>query len=137
LIYNNITFGQARIMTGNVGVEYWRRIAGRKVTIANNKFGQDVRIMTGDQGGDAAKSFNDNFWKQLYWVHWRVRPPSDDMKIFHHEMLVYGLWQACATFAACCSTVQNSFIRQVPIGVAMLDIFALHGSYRANGGLVV
>jgi hypothetical protein len=28
---------------------------------ANNKFGQDVRIMKGDQGGDAAKSFNVNF----------------------------------------------------------------------------
>ena len=50
-------------MTGNVGVENWRRIVGRKVTIANNKFGQDVRIMTGNQGGDAAKSFKDNFWK--------------------------------------------------------------------------
>ena len=62
LIYDNITVGQARIMTGNVGVENWRRIAGRKVTIANNKFGQDVRIMTGDQGSDAAKSFNDSFW---------------------------------------------------------------------------
>ena len=24
---------------------------------------QDVRIMTGDQSGDAAKSFNVNFWK--------------------------------------------------------------------------
>jgi hydrogenase maturation factor len=62
LIYDNITFGQARIMTGNVGVENWRIIARRKVTIANNKFGHDVRIMTGDQGGDAAKGFNDNFW---------------------------------------------------------------------------
>ena len=62
LIYDNITVGQARIMTGNVGVENWARTAGRKTTIANNKFGQDVRIMTGDQGGDAAKSFNDNFW---------------------------------------------------------------------------
>jgi hydrogenase maturation factor len=62
LIYDNITLGQARIMTGNVGVENWRIIARRKVTITNNKFGQDVRIMTGDQGGDAAKSFNDNFW---------------------------------------------------------------------------
>jgi len=50
-------------MTGNVGVENWRRAAKRKITIANNKFGQDVRIMTGDQSGDAAKSFNDNFWK--------------------------------------------------------------------------
>jgi hypothetical protein len=63
LAYDNVTFSQARIMTGNVRVENWRRIAGRKVTIANNKFGQDVRIMTGDQGSDAAKSFNDNFWK--------------------------------------------------------------------------
>lgn len=62
LIYDNITVGQARIMTGNVGVENWRRTAGRKTTIAGNKFGQDVRIMTGDQGGDAAKHFNESFW---------------------------------------------------------------------------
>lgn len=50
-------------MAGNVGVENWRRIAGRKVMIANDKFRQDVRIMTGGQGSDAAKSLNDNFWK--------------------------------------------------------------------------
>jgi hypothetical protein len=61
-IYDNITVGQARIMTGNVGVENWRKAARHKTTIARNKFGQDVRIMTGDQGGEAAKSFNDNFW---------------------------------------------------------------------------
>jgi hypothetical protein len=63
LIYDNITLGQARIMTGNVGVENWRKTAGRKTTIASNKFERDVRIMTGDQGGDAAKGFNENFWK--------------------------------------------------------------------------
>jgi hypothetical protein len=62
LIYDNITVGQARIMTGNVGVENWCKTAGRKATIAGNKFGQDVRIMTGDQGGDAAKKFNESFW---------------------------------------------------------------------------
>ena len=62
-IYNNITFSQARIITANIGVENRRRIAGRKVTITSNKFGQDMRRMTGDQGGDATKSFNDNFWK--------------------------------------------------------------------------
>ena len=48
LIYDNITVGQARIMTGNVGVENWYRIARRKTTIARNKFGQDLRIMTGE-----------------------------------------------------------------------------------------
>jgi hypothetical protein len=62
LIYDNITVGQARIMTGNVGVENWHKTAGRKTTITGNKFGQDVRIMTGDQGGDAAKGFNESFW---------------------------------------------------------------------------
>ncbi|KAK3897922.1 hypothetical protein C8A05DRAFT_47622 [Staphylotrichum tortipilum] len=62
LIYDNLTVGQARIMTGNVGVENWRKTAGRKTTIAKNKFGQDVRIMTGDQGGEAAKGFNESFW---------------------------------------------------------------------------
>ena len=62
LIYDNITVGQARIMTGNVGVENWRKTAGRKTTIAKNKFGQEVRIMTGDQGGEAAKGFNESFW---------------------------------------------------------------------------
>jgi hypothetical protein len=63
LIHDNIAVGQVLIMRGNVGIENWRRTAGRKTTIAKNKFGQDVRIMTGDQGGDAAKGFNDNFWK--------------------------------------------------------------------------
>ena len=62
LIYDNLTVGQARIMTGNVGVENWRKTAGRKTTIAKNKFRQDVRIMTGDQGGEAAKGFNESFW---------------------------------------------------------------------------
>jgi hypothetical protein len=61
-IYDNVTLGQARIMTGNVGVEDWRRVAGRKTTIAHNRFGKDVRIMTGDQGGQAAAGFNENFW---------------------------------------------------------------------------
>ena len=59
------------------------------------------------------------------------------MKTFHHEMLGYGLWEACVTSAACCSTVQNSFICPVPIGVEMSDIFAPLGNYRANSGLVV
>jgi hypothetical protein len=61
-IYDNVTLGQARIMTGSVGVENWCKVAKRKTTIAHNKFGQDVRIMTGDQGGEAAARFNDNFW---------------------------------------------------------------------------
>ncbi|KAK3301806.1 uncharacterized protein B0T15DRAFT_578059 [Chaetomium strumarium] len=63
LIYDNVTVGQARIMTGNVGVENWLRVAGRKTSIARNKFEQDVQIMTGDLGGEAAKSFNECFWK--------------------------------------------------------------------------
>jgi hypothetical protein len=50
-------------MTGNIGVEGWQKMAGRKTTIANNQFGHDVRIMTGDMGGEAAKGFNDSFWK--------------------------------------------------------------------------
>jgi hypothetical protein len=63
LIYDNITVSQARIMTGNIGVENWHRTAARKTTIARNKLGQDVRIMTGDVGGDAARSFSESFWK--------------------------------------------------------------------------
>lgn len=43
LIYDNSTVGQARIMTGNVGVENWRRTAGQKTAIAGNKVGQDER----------------------------------------------------------------------------------------------
>ncbi|KAI6777572.1 uncharacterized protein J7T54_002883, partial [Emericellopsis cladophorae] len=62
-IYGNVTLGQARIMTGNIGVEGWQRTAGRKTTIANNQFDRDVQIMTGDMGGEAAKGFNDSFWK--------------------------------------------------------------------------
>lgn len=61
-IYGNITLGQARIMTGDVGIEGWQRTAGRKTTIANNRFGDGARIMTGDQGGEAAARFNENFW---------------------------------------------------------------------------
>jgi hypothetical protein len=62
-IYDNITLGQARIMTGNVGVENWQRVAGRKTTIAHNKFGNETVIITGDVGGEAAKSFYENFFK--------------------------------------------------------------------------
>ncbi|EXL39768.1 hypothetical protein FOCG_17620 [Fusarium oxysporum f. sp. radicis-lycopersici 26381] len=62
-IYGNVTLGQARIMTGNIGVEGWQKMAGRKTTIANNQFGHDVRIITGDMGGEAARGFNDSFWK--------------------------------------------------------------------------
>ncbi|KAI7759181.1 hypothetical protein LZL87_014399 [Fusarium oxysporum] len=62
-IYGNVTLGQARIMTGNIGVEGWQKIAGRKTTIANNQFGHDLRIITGDMGGEAARGFNDSFWK--------------------------------------------------------------------------
>ncbi|KAF5256312.1 hypothetical protein FOXYS1_13215 [Fusarium oxysporum] len=64
-IYGNVTLGQARIMTGNIGVEDWQKIAGRKTTIANNQFGHDVRIITGDMGGEAARGFNDSFWNSL------------------------------------------------------------------------
>ncbi|KAI7758840.1 hypothetical protein LZL87_013823 [Fusarium oxysporum] len=62
-IYGNVTLGQARIMTGNIGVEGWQNMAGRKTTIANNHFGHDVRIITGDMGGEAARGFNESFWK--------------------------------------------------------------------------
>ncbi|SCO84730.1 uncharacterized protein FRV6_08857 [Fusarium oxysporum] len=62
-IYGNVTLGQARIMTGNIGVEGWQEMAGRKTTIANNQFGHDVRIITGDMGGEAARDFNNSFWK--------------------------------------------------------------------------
>ncbi|EXK76698.1 hypothetical protein FOQG_18567 [Fusarium oxysporum f. sp. raphani 54005] len=61
-IYGNVTLGQARIMTGNIGVEGWQKMAGRKTTIANNQFGNDVRIITGDMGGETAKGFNGSFW---------------------------------------------------------------------------
>ncbi|RYP20570.1 hypothetical protein DL765_002727 [Monosporascus sp. GIB2] len=61
-IYSNVTLGQARIMTGNVGIADWQRVAGQRTTIAHNRFGQDVRIMTGDQGGEVAARFNENFW---------------------------------------------------------------------------
>jgi len=61
-IYDNITVGQARIMTGDVGAEHWHQLA-RRTTIAHNKFGQDVRIMTGNVGAEASKEFMSNFWK--------------------------------------------------------------------------
>jgi hypothetical protein len=58
-IYDNITLGQARIMTGNIGVENWQRASGRKITIVRNEFKGDVRIMTGDMSESAAA----DFWK--------------------------------------------------------------------------
>ncbi|KAI1322069.1 hypothetical protein F5Y16DRAFT_404851 [Xylariaceae sp. FL0255] len=61
-IYDNITPGQARIMIGNVGVEKWQRVAGRKATIASNRFEKDVKMMIGDLGGQAAADFNQSFW---------------------------------------------------------------------------
>jgi hypothetical protein len=50
-------------MMGNVGVESNYRAAPRTNAITNNEFGQNGKIMTGDMGGAAAASFNDNFWK--------------------------------------------------------------------------
>jgi hypothetical protein len=49
-IVDNITVGQARIMTGDIGVEAWQKKATRKVNIVRNKFGGDVRITTGNMG---------------------------------------------------------------------------------------
>jgi hypothetical protein len=49
-------------MTGDIGVEAWQKKATRKVIIARNKFGGDVRITTGNIGGQAATNFNDSFW---------------------------------------------------------------------------
>ncbi len=60
-LYNNITLGRARIMTGNVGVDNWQRMARRRTIIAHNQFGNDVSIMTGNQG-EAAMRFNESFW---------------------------------------------------------------------------
>ena len=49
-------------MTGDIGVETWRKRVTRKVTIARNRFGADLRITTGNIGGQAAVNFNENFW---------------------------------------------------------------------------
>lgn len=62
-IYANITENQARIMTGDIGIEEWQKVAARKTTIAHNRFGKDARIMTGNQGQAGAAEFNANFWK--------------------------------------------------------------------------
>jgi len=64
-IYDNVTLGQARIMMGNVGVESWQTVAGRKTTIATNRFKKDVKMMTGNIGGQAAVDFNQSFWALL------------------------------------------------------------------------
>lgn len=61
-IHDNIMWNQARIMTGNVDMGHLQRVSGRKTTISHNKFRGDTRIMTGDQGGEAAAHFNENFW---------------------------------------------------------------------------
>lgn len=61
-IVDNITLGQARIMTGDIGMESWQKRATRKTTIVKNRFEGDVRIMTGDMGKEAAATFNESFW---------------------------------------------------------------------------
>jgi hypothetical protein len=61
-IIDNITLGQARMMTGDIGMESWQKRVARKTTIARNKFGSNLQIMTGDMGGQAAADFNKSFW---------------------------------------------------------------------------
>lgn len=61
-IVDNITLSQARIMTGDIDVERWRKRVTRKTTIAKNKSEGDVRIVTGDIGGQAATTFKEGFW---------------------------------------------------------------------------
>ncbi|OAQ91532.1 hypothetical protein VFPFJ_03272 [Purpureocillium lilacinum] len=61
-IYDNVTLGQARIMTGDIGMDNWQRVSKRKTTIARNRFEGDVRIVTGDIGGESAARFNETFW---------------------------------------------------------------------------
>ncbi|KAK2922404.1 hypothetical protein FoTM2_017760 [Fusarium oxysporum f. sp. vasinfectum] len=63
-IYRNVALGKTRIMTGNVGVEGWQKMAGHKTTITNNRFGHDVGIITGDMGGEAARGLNQSFSKR-------------------------------------------------------------------------
>ncbi|KAH7003955.1 hypothetical protein EDB82DRAFT_532345 [Fusarium venenatum] len=60
-IYGNK--GVSYVMTGNVGVKSNYRAAPRTNAITNDGFGQDGKVMTGDIGGAAAESFNQNFWK--------------------------------------------------------------------------
>uniref|UniRef100_A0A4E9EIZ5 NACHT-NTPase and P-loop NTPases N-terminal domain-containing protein n=1 Tax=Gibberella zeae TaxID=5518 RepID=A0A4E9EIZ5_GIBZA len=60
-IYSNK--GVGFVMTGNVGVETNYQAAPRTNAITNNDFGKDGKVMTGDMGGAAAESFNQNFWK--------------------------------------------------------------------------
>ena len=62
-IVDNLTLGQARIMTGNIGLESWQKRVTRKTTITRNEFRGDVRIMGGDVGGQAAADFNKSFWE--------------------------------------------------------------------------
>lgn len=61
-VYGNITLNQARIMTGDVGVEKWQTVS-RVNEVAFNKFGKEARVMTGNVGSEAASAFMENFWK--------------------------------------------------------------------------
>lgn len=61
-VYGNITLDQARIMTGDVGIERWQTIS-RVNEVAFNRFGKDTRVMTGNVGPGAASAFMENFWK--------------------------------------------------------------------------
>lgn len=62
LIMDNITRGQAHVMTGDVGVSNWDTRASRKATVKGNVFGGGLKLMTGDMGGKSAENFNENFW---------------------------------------------------------------------------
>ncbi|KAK6866233.1 hypothetical protein PG995_002761 [Apiospora arundinis] len=58
LIYGNVTQGQDRIMTGDVGVQEWRKRSSRKTKVVNNTFGPGLRLMTGNAGPGTMN----NFW---------------------------------------------------------------------------
>ncbi|KAK8026536.1 hypothetical protein PG991_003592 [Apiospora marii] len=62
-IYENVTLDQARIMTGDVGVEEWQQRTSRRTAIHHNKLGTGARIMAANVGASAANSFMENFWK--------------------------------------------------------------------------
>ncbi|KAK8019186.1 hypothetical protein PG990_004324 [Apiospora arundinis] len=58
-IYNNITIDQARVITGDIGVQEWlKKIeTTRRNIIRNNNMKGKSFILTGNVGGDAAKTF--------------------------------------------------------------------------------
>ncbi|KAK7987475.1 hypothetical protein PG989_007790 [Apiospora arundinis] len=63
-IYDNITIDQARVITGDIGVQEWQKKTEttRRNIIRNNNMKDKSFLLTGNVGGDAAKALVDGLF---------------------------------------------------------------------------